>query len=163
MISFVAIAATIQGGGALFGQTKAETINYIKSSLRLCSNDQFEMKAMEVREVDFFNGDTDCKITYRIQGMTTENYLEFNLKNVEVYSVTKIVKTAKDENTFIYSLQVKARTQDSFIKKNNYNIIGPEMIVENIVSQKKAQGLEAAFAHLKRLVTGQRTFFKTAE
>ena len=146
----VFLLALLMSCSHLFGQSKSETIAFITREIRSCDSDQ-----LEVKDVEFTDGGNTCKIRVAMPNQSGEKAIELSLRDVDVYSVTKILKIGNDEQVYVYSLVASPRGRSGAVRRNMTTIMGPEVILQNILCAQKIKALELAFAHLTELTTGQ--------
>jgi len=140
---------------SLFGQSKIETVEFIIREMKSFGND-----AQEIKEIEFSDNGSLCKIKTAVPGQMNEKTLEISLSEVDIFACTKIVKMGTDEYVYLYSLLASSRGRNGQIRKNLSKRSGTEIILQNTLNGQKIKGLESAFAHLTELVTGQKKTFK---
>jgi hypothetical protein len=140
----------------LLGQSKNETISFIINEMKSCENDQ-----LELRDIDFSDNGNLCKIRVSMLNQFSEKSIELSLKDVDIYSVTKIIRLGVDEQVYVYSLVASPRGRNGAIRRNMTTIMGMEVILHNIPNAHKVNCIELAFRHLTELITGKPKVFKT--
>jgi hypothetical protein len=118
-------------GSPLFGQSKSETIAYITREIKSCENDQLELK-----DIEFTEGCGVCKIRLSMPNQIGEKSLELSLKDVDIYSITKILKIGNDEQVYVYSLVANPRGRSGAVRRNMTTIMGADL-TELITGQTK--------------------------
>jgi hypothetical protein len=144
-------------GHGLFGQSQAETTEYILRELKACGSDQFEVK-----EARFTDGDSVLRVTTAVLGQGTDRSLEMTLAEVDIYTKQTLVKAGKDDYTYVYSLVATPRGRSGGLKRNMVRVAGSETILRNILNGKQVKGLELALARLTEIVAGRRALFTPA-
>jgi len=143
-------------GSNLFAQSKTDIIDYIIREIKSCENEQ-----MEVKDVEFSDGGSTCKIKTAVPGQLMERSIDLPLADVDIFSSTKIIKIGKDEYVYAYSLVASPRGRSGGQRKNMTRSMGVEVILPNMLNGQKIKGIESAFTSLTEMVTGQKKTFRS--
>lgn len=143
-------------GSNLFAQSKTDIIDNIIREIKSCENEQ-----MEIKDVEFSDGGSVCKIKTAVPGQLMEKSIDLPLADVDIFSSTKIVKIGKDEYIYTYSLVASPRGRSGGLRKNMTRSMGAEVILPKMLNGQKIKRIESAFTSLTEMVTGQKKSFRS--
>jgi hypothetical protein len=155
MLRFRPTAILFLAGFQLFGQSQAETTDYILREFRACDNEQ-----LEIKDVKFIDNDATFKLTTAIPGYLTEQTIEFPVAEMDVFTRTTLLRSGPDEQVYVYSLMVAPRGRSGGLRRNLARTAWPEALLRNHPNGRLVQGLERAFGRLAELVGGRRQLFQ---